>query len=436
MQRNGLWYAVRRNCVFCIKRAVVSLKGQRDFSYAIFLLTNENQSKMKKLIFLSVLFLSLKCNGQIEQVEVKTIVSPAQTNIAKYDSLDKWYPDPVDRQKYTDQRIYAYYDNVIDSLKQLIGQEIFILPRSKKYTKHYNYEGGYFAGGDPAKTFSSNQNKGFNNGYNYNYFDGKKLKITNVIVHRQCCEFSVKFELLSEEDNQTLYWWFLKDGNGIINHNIPTPLLIVGYFEKLKTIYINRDFIYTKSFGLTDNNSGQTIENMFNSEWKCTKIALADYGDEPYQKITFILNNSMGNQIEVKLDTFKKTFIGKTQYLQEIENKRIQENARIAEEKRLAGEEKKERLAAAKEAETVKDKKIANDKIKQQRREDFIKKYGDKYGAIIADGQVKIGMTKEMCIAAWGNPIEKTKQNSVLEKWGYKSKSIYFDKAGIITAIQ
>jgi hypothetical protein len=40
MQRNGCSAPKRRNCVFCIKRAVVSLKEQRNFSYVIFLLTN------------------------------------------------------------------------------------------------------------------------------------------------------------------------------------------------------------------------------------------------------------------------------------------------------------------------------------------------------------------------------------------------------------
>jgi len=41
-----------------------------------------------------------------------------------------------------------------------------------------------------------------------------------------------------------------------------------------------------------------------------------------------------------------------------------------------------------------------------------------------------------MCIAAMGEPIEKTKQNSVLEKWVYKRKNLYFDKTGIVAAIQ
>ncbi len=99
------------------------------------------------------------------------------------------------------------------------------------------------------------------------------------------------------------------------------------------------------------------------------------------------------------------------------------------------GEKVEKMKEKAKEKKILKDK-IDNAEIKRKKVEEYQKKYGNKYGSFIAAGQVKIGMTKEMCIAAWGNPIEKNKQNSVLEKWNYKSKSIYFDKTGIVTAIQ
>jgi len=103
--------------------------------------------------------------------------------------------------------------------------------------------------------------------------------------------------------------------------------LVVGYFEKLKNNYFNKDFIYinrdNQTDKFTDNNSGQSIENIANSEWKCTKITLADYSNYPYQKITIILNNSAGNQIAIELDSFNENFIVKDQYANYIESEKI-----------------------------------------------------------------------------------------------------------------
>jgi len=430
---------------------------------------------MKALIYLSILFFSLKCNAQIEQVDVKTATSITRTNTTKYDSTEYVKKDGFDHIDF----ISGHNEDLFkDMIQRFVGQEIIILPKSHKYVSNDNFRFyGYgmtqnvYSGKNvnfpynedfyetikpvpkiykPVRTKCGSEelvkrSPGHEDGFfdhvsDYNSLAGKKFRIIDM-TNRY-------YKLENEENGDQIYYSCFY--RGIFRndfYNIHPPLLVVGNFEKLKNIYLDKDFIYTKSFALIDNNSGQSLDKITNSEWKCTKIALADYADNPYQEITFILNNNAGNQIAVELDAFKKNFIDKVKYLQEIENERIREEEKKAaqekiakeeadREKRQAYEEKKEKLAAAKEAETIKDKKIANDKIKQQRKEDFIKKYGDKYGAIIADGQVKIGMTKEMCIAAWGNPIEKTKPNSVLEKWGYKSKSIYFDKAGIITAIQ
>ncbi len=111
-------------------------------------------------------------------------------------------------------------------------------------------------------------------------------------------------------------------------------------------------------------------------------------------------------------------------------NQREKENAQQAlnERKRQEATENqsKQSLAAKQEANRVK-------------RESLILKYGQKYGSLIAERKVVIGMTKEMCVAAWGKPSEINKTTAtygVHEQWVYNIKTyLYFDD-DILTTIQ
>ncbi len=73
-----------------------------------------------------------------------------------------------------------------------------------------------------------------------------------------------------------------------------------------------------------------------------------------------------------------------------------------------------------------------------------IRKYGKTYGKLINEGRVRIGMTKEMCRAAWGIPDDINRMTSIYggvqEQWVYKigefkSNYLYFDN-GKLTTIQ
>lgn len=69
----------------------------------------------------------------------------------------------------------------------------------------------------------------------------------------------------------------------------------------------------------------------------------------------------------------------------------------------------------------------------------YCKKFGLGNWQIILDGDVKIGMTKEMCELAWGDP-EKINQTILSgkksEQWVYADNNyLYFDN-GVLTAIQ
>ena len=104
--------------------------------------------------------------------------------------------------------------------------------------------------------------------------------------------------------------------------------------------------------------------------------------------------------------------------------------------KKQIADEKKQ-----KEQDAIQSKKnaAATAEAKKLRRENLIKKYGEKYGTMIADGHVAIGMTKPMCIDAWGKPQDinrTTGTYGVHEQWVYNMKSYLYFENDILTTIQ
>lgn len=71
------------------------------------------------------------------------------------------------------------------------------------------------------------------------------------------------------------------------------------------------------------------------------------------------------------------------------------------------------------------------------RREECIKLFGKTIGPDIAEGRIKIGMTKEMCIYAWGKPTDINRtitRNTVREQWVYDLGTyLYFENDKLVT---
>lgn len=65
-------------------------------------------------------------------------------------------------------------------------------------------------------------------------------------------------------------------------------------------------------------------------------------------------------------------------------------------------------------------------RLKEQEdlKKQYIKQFGSKYGTLISENRVEIGMTKQMCIEAWGEPNSKSKTllgKNILETFYYDS---------------
>lgn len=121
----------------------------------------------------------------------------------------------------------------------------------------------------------------------------------------------------------------------------------------------------------------------------------------------------------------------------------IPENTILAE--RAAEEERKRELTLRREqeAERARLERIRLDeefRIEQQQiRNSYVSKYGTRNANLIMDGRVALGMTKQMCIAAWGEP-ESVNRNitsrGTSEQWVYGIGIYLYFEGNKLTGIQ
>lgn len=69
---------------------------------------------------------------------------------------------------------------------------------------------------------------------------------------------------------------------------------------------------------------------------------------------------------------------------------------------------------------------IAAENEAKAQKAHLIKTYGVQYGELIAKGQVKPGMTQEMCIESIGEPVSKIKSEDGTETWQYLAYTLSF----------
>ena len=68
----------------------------------------------------------------------------------------------------------------------------------------------------------------------------------------------------------------------------------------------------------------------------------------------------------------------------------------------------------------------------------MIAKYGKYWGKLVGEGQLEIGMNKQMCRDSWGEPESINRTSTRYgnhEQWVYTTIYVYFDN-GKISAIQ
>lgn len=168
------------------------------------------------------------------------------------------------------------------------------------------------------------------------------------------------------------------------------PFIVVGFFEKLKKQVVGLKFIFGNTklrFGENelDVTTGSKIIFELGEKWECIDLTI----EENYYNLALLLKDKKGQKIAIEYTI-------------------------------AFGAEKLYDVFTEKEAEKYKSK------------------FGLNIWNLLLEGNVKIGMTKEMCRIAWGAPKkinETITAGRKSEQWVYSDNYLYFEN-GKLTTIQ
>lgn len=345
-----------------------------------------------KVITLTILsfYLYSNANGQITTTKIADkIIAPTPI----YDSLSNIF--------------YSF------GCKQFIGQDIYVLPKSKPYCLQTRQNFDEVIKRGYSKFILSPKNgiydkknvykpiKVDNNfATDYKSVSGKYFKILDIIDTEGQTAYSEEMylKLESKETKETIYYQVLNGPKQRLIEGVSGTLLFVGYYEKLKSLTLGKKFIALKDFNkLLEINNGKTISCQSGSVWTCSNVTLIESEHNEAMIPVFIFKDSLSNEIVVGIDNrFNRLNINISDFTT---------NGFIKEKNR-----KKNNLPTSKITTTE----------------------------AIAVGQITIGMTKGMCISSWGfpNEISRTINSDIIEEnWKYDLDTYLFFKNGILERI-
>ena len=289
-----------------------------------------------------------------------------------------------------DNILYDSLDNFVGvNVRKYIGQELYLIGLAESLRK-YGYDG--FVKDYTNDEFNNTSNiykccDGFNS--KYDDLNGKYFKVLDVINHPKAkeneslygSEYYLKLE--DKESKSIIYYEY----SSKYQHSF--PFIVVGYFEKAKTMYVGKQYVLRgrnwedKNPEMYDIQNGKPVDFSAGTIWKCVDFTI----EEKYYQLSLIIENSKGERLAYSMDN-----ILKGNYFAFSKNEA--------------------------------------DKYKQ--------KFGIENWDLILNGKAKIGMTKEMCELSWGKPksIKETiTSGNKSEQWVYSDNYLYFDN-GILTTIQ
>lgn len=349
----------------------------------------------------------------------KSIFVYSQVTIGNVEKEEKKALMPV---RYDSLNDFSAQDNFIDYY-QYVGLK-FYLPPSKYY--------GTLLVGVSCETNALINKYAEKEGNKYytilDVYDEQTLRAKNLNNLSQRGD-NEKYPL---EANSPSLGFLIREDSTKACFIMPRPLegawkvILVPYFVKQKQLFEGKKLVYDGDrygFSTHDIKNNNPVQVAQHSRWNCTEVTLLKRNDvdntasdDDKYYIFLLMNNDKGEQIAFKKGAGSNSgfygFIPETVFL-----KREQEKKLKADE--LAAKQKQ-------------DEKTAREKHLNE----CITKFGQHNGALISQGLVEIGMTTEMCKAAWGFPYDilKTTTASIeKEHWFYSWKShLYFEKDALV----
>ena len=348
------------------------------------------------MILMLLTFATIISNAQIEILDDPKKEETLAPPIAQYDSLMNFDAN-LDERTYIGQKVYCvkYYETPLAN-------------DNSKNPGEYNLEGKYL-------TIVENSN-----------------------------QFSYHKILLQDEEGKL--YVFGGCGRYCAYEGRNAYFVLVGYYEKIKELYVGKDFIYVNEEeanwynnypfnGLFKKETHERNEGIKKgTKWHCEGVGIsmddifsvANTDTYCNRVVLYLTNEKYGNYycytVSSDIDNSIKYGNKKNKY---ILNKFMTPQAYTKQQNA--------------NMEAAKAKKEAETQAAAERQQRLISLYGERKAHLILQGKVEIGFTKKMCREAWGEPKSTnttTTAGNVHEQWVYSaSRYLYFDN-GVLTAIQ
>ncbi len=342
--------------------------------------------KINILTFLLLWGISLNSISQITKLKLD-LDNPYIGEIQKYDSLENINCENA--KKHIGQTIYLKENNYSKKDGVYFPLNLRTDSTFRKSDKNLYKSGSYKNTSIDACSYEQLKGKSFYVNRLLSNIENK-----NTFLYEGYC-----LELIETTSKDIVYLYF-RNNESPFNH-----FMTLGYFEKLKQLYIGKDFYYlnnrwngskrSEDGGLYDLKNGNDRKDIpKNAKLKCIDVSIEDGGDNNILIIFDVLD--YGKSF-AWFDEVAFTGYGNSKF-ETFEEHRV----RVANEQKL------------------------------------MKKYGEKIANIIINGEVRIGFTKQMCIESLGEPIKINKTSAtygVHEQWVYNSSYLYFEN-GILKTIQ
>lgn len=335
---------------------------------------------MKKISFFIVFLLSTQVYGQITIMDTK-VQKPKYDNFV-YDSLRNMSPG-----KYEDK--YTYH--------HLIGQTLMYCGDPYSYSTRSNFKVGNYYRVDSI--LPDNTGGGLYH----------RLSLTNVNTG----EKGEEGDIFTEKYN---FKW-----------------VVLGHYEKMKSLYMNKEFMYIGNKGYAKyynkqdnliNLEADTVARNIKTEtvWTCVDVQVRPRIKEDRMNID--------KRSPIVL-IFDNPQYGKHYCYLEDETGKPYKNIYEEEMPLVCG-----KFQLKSYFDNVKALTLA---AKNKRKADLTRKYGAANANLILQGKIRIGMSKEMCREAWGGPesINRTTGSyGSHEQWVYGIGNYLYFENGKLTTIQ
>lgn len=303
-----------------------------------------------------------------------------------------------------------------DSLRNITTQE-YGSGENSKFTLHHLIGQTLLYCGDPYSYYKANE-----------FEIGKYYRVDGILPDDSSKGLYHRMSLTNVESGEQT-----QEGS-IFTRDYNFKWVVVGHYEKIKSLYINKDFVYMgteevfiqyewdKANGLINLETDTVTKNIpKESVWTCVGVQV-----KPRKKEDYMVNDKRSPIVLI----FDNPSLGKHYcYLEASDGKPYQTLQKDA-PPYICG-----RFYTKSYYDKVKAITAAN---KAKRKASLINKYGSSNANLILEGKVKIGMTAEMCREAWGSPYDINKTIGswgIHEQWVYDGSYLYFED-GILTSIQ